>query len=74
MALGDPEPMTVAEVAAALLALPDQDAVLELWCGGDYGLFTVTEVESPVVLNKANPASRQTVAPLNDGAATVRLV
>lgn len=44
----DPTPLTVAEVAAKLLALPDQDSTLVLWCGGDYGPHTVEEIESPV--------------------------
>ncbi|AHJ88362.1 hypothetical protein CG91_gp062 [Mycobacterium phage 39HC] len=74
MALGDPEPLTARQVAEALLALPDPDATLELWCGGDYGQFSVTKVESPVTLNPANPASRRVVAPEAEGAVVVRLV
>lgn len=43
--------MKVSEVIAKLQELP-QDCELNLWCGGDYGLFGVESIEYPVVLNR----------------------
>lgn len=43
--------MKVSEVIAKLQELP-QDCELNLWCGGDYGLFGAESIEYPVVLNR----------------------
>ena len=63
--------MKVSEVIAKLQELP-QDSELCVWAGGDYGQFSVENVETPVVLNRGGKSE----VPIVDkpGEVTVRLV